>query len=284
MAISTENGPLFGGNSIIEIETLIKAALRKTGRQNELDLCEYIPYGEGVLSSATYLQLKDTDRGVLKDLILRNIMNPASCENLIETMKITSRLSYTGPSLEECIRKAMSKLNIERETVLCMYIPYGKGHLHHFTYLKMKQANPIQLRNLLLDHVLSRSPERLPPMQRRKKRETRENFTPKTDEVARGSAISASKENVRVRKDTHDSKIDLLFDSIDRLIHAIEEKDVVKSQHLRSQVQSSPKIYEKPLEKCLQIIQTDLIGKILRREVDQQLWNIYVELSEAIKH
>jgi len=39
----------------------------------------------------------------------------------------------------------MIKLNIQNETGLCRYIPNGEGHIHHFTYLKMKSARILML-------------------------------------------------------------------------------------------------------------------------------------------
>ncbi|MCB1116444.1 MAG: hypothetical protein KDK71_08245 [Chlamydiia bacterium] len=147
-----------------ELEKTIRKALKKMNVQNELGLCPYLTYEDKQLSPSQYLRLKDAGRETLHNLIQENILDTYGNEQYPENQQ-----SYTGPSLESCIKKAMAKLNISNETGLCKYIPIEDGHIHHFTYLKLKSSNPVRIRNLIQENILNKTPSRILPKSRKRK-------------------------------------------------------------------------------------------------------------------
>jgi len=165
--------------SLEELENVIKQALKKTGVQKEMDLCAYLPYGNSRLSPSTYLRLKDTNKQSLHDLIKDHILSVDPHVIASEENPSSDQLPYIGQSLEECVKEAMATLNVQNESSICKYIPYGEGYIHHFTYMKMKSSNPVQIRNLIKDHILDRNPKRIPPKprKRRHKFQTNNGFT-----------------------------------------------------------------------------------------------------------
>ncbi len=63
--------------------------------------------------------------------------------------------------VEDAIRRAQSKLGLNKESQLCRFLPSpngGKGYLHHFTFKKWKSRNPKELRQVIENHILG--PER----------------------------------------------------------------------------------------------------------------------------
>jgi hypothetical protein len=339
-----------------DLEELIKEALRKTGLAKELDLCSYLFDCNERLSPTTYLELKDTDRKTLYKLIKENILEINFHEFSSKRVKTPEKLAYTGQSLEECIREAMVRLNVQRETAMCKYIPYEKGHLHHFTYLKMKSSNPIQLRNLIKMHILDQRPQLLPPMKRKQyvfqnSRQSTEHQFHKPEEdveaviqqamqrsdlnleeeedlcryLPRGDSFlhplgfrSLKRNNPRelsklirdyvlipidpkplewkkidrypsnfkpMKEPQQEKSPSLAYDRIDQLLEAVNSltktlqisktEGVTQVRHPSVPNQHSSR---KIPEKCFQMIQADLIAKILKREVDLNLWTAYVEL------
>ena len=84
-----------------ELEKTIRKALKKMNVQNELGLCPYLTYEDKQLSPSQYLRLKDAGRETLHNLIQENILDTYGNEQYPENQQ-----SYTGPSLESCIKKA----------------------------------------------------------------------------------------------------------------------------------------------------------------------------------
>jgi len=343
-------------HSLEKLEETIKMALQKTGAQKEIDLCAYIPDQGGRLSPSTYLKLKDTDPETLYELITIHILDadPYKIPTPMETSH--PEQPYTGKPLKECIQEAMEKLNIQNETALCKYIPDGEGHIHHFTYLKMKSANPVQARNLIQEHILGKAiPQRLPPKPRKRRHHGRQKdvvnviaVKEELDQVISramrrpdlnlqqekdlcryiphgnsflhastyrrlkhtdpGALIDLIKEHVidsdhprllewrsterypsrsltspdreaENSQNLQDEKIDQLLGMVGQLTQAI-------GQHGQRVAQDNTRLPDKQstergsVEECLQILQQELIMKIIRKEADQNLWRIFTRLTE----
>jgi hypothetical protein len=65
------------------------------------------------------------------------------------------------------IHDAMNKVNAEKETDLCRYIPGNKGPMHHWTFKRLKRQSPIELFKMIQGHILeNKSPEPMPPKTR----------------------------------------------------------------------------------------------------------------------
>lgn len=327
-----------------ELENIIKETLRKTGLHKELDLCTYLFYEGDRLSPEFYLELKDSDRLTLYRLIQENILDTRPSAIFSKRTKTSEKLSYTGQPLEACVQEAIVKLNVQRETALCKYIPYGKGHLHHFTYLKMKSENPIQLRNLIKMHILDQRPHLLPPMKRKQyvsqhprqpaerpsvgsveegvaevirqamqredleikteedlcrylpqggaflhplgfrdlKRNNRRELirlirehviTPAYPEPLEGKKIDRYPSSINVLEDHNqlsqkkrfhlsaEDRIDQLLEAVSCLVNALQRTKTDKTASAKSRAS----------EKCFQIIQVELISKILKKEIDLNL-------------
>lgn len=63
--------------------------------------------------------------------------------------------------LNECIANAMSKVNVQKETDLSRYIPGKKGHLHHFSFVKLKKTSPIELQQMIQEYILGKDNPKL---------------------------------------------------------------------------------------------------------------------------
>lgn len=348
--------------SLEELELVIKQALKKTGLQKETDLCSYIPYEDSKLSSSVYLWLKDSDRQTLYRMINDSILAADPCKIEHESSK---NLPYVGQSLEACIKMAMEKLNIQNENALCKYIPYGEGHIHHFTYLKTKSSNPVQIRNLIKENILDRTPKRIPPKPRRRRskcyssdiqssheQDTKHEhedldtvisqamnrkdlalsqeedlcrYLPKGDSFLHPLAYRSLKSknphklawmikeyalrpsqpqllkwqrSDQTFSDTlyppqekknecigdvefkNDSKFDLILKQLDKLIRVSQEKTDRNKPEKISEAEFYSTCSSKSLttDKCVQYIQNQLIIKILRKEIDQHLWDCFVEV------
>src|SRR3990167_6100332 len=64
--------------------------------------------------------------------------------------------------LEDSISKAMHRVNVQKETDLCQYIPGSKGRLHHFAFGKLKKSRPQELLKMIREHILEKeTPEQV---------------------------------------------------------------------------------------------------------------------------
>ena len=63
----------------------------------------------------------------------------------------------TTESLEEVISRAMSRINVKKETDLCQYLPGKSGRLHYFAFNKLKKHQPEILLNMVKEHILEKS-------------------------------------------------------------------------------------------------------------------------------
>jgi hypothetical protein len=64
----------------------------------------------------------------------------------------------TATDLEECIERAIKKLNVKNELDLRHYLPHQDGRLHHLTFAKLKNANPKELQMMIEMNILNKEP------------------------------------------------------------------------------------------------------------------------------
>lgn len=77
--------------------------------------------------------------------------------------------SDVDATLASVIDEAKQKLNIEKDILLCRYLPSKDGgHMHHFTFAKFSKEQPEQLIELIRTHILEGNPTRIPGKQRKK--------------------------------------------------------------------------------------------------------------------
>ena len=67
----------------------------------------------------------------------------------------------TFKTLEECIGRAINKINAKKAVDLCFYIPHKNGRLHHFTFGKLKKTEPEELQKLIEQHILQKEQPQL---------------------------------------------------------------------------------------------------------------------------
>lgn len=71
--------------------------------------------------------------------------------------------------IKTVISMSMNKLSVDKEINLCRYIPdiNGNGHIHHFTFKKMRSKNPEELAALLNQYILQKSKPVMMPVKNR---------------------------------------------------------------------------------------------------------------------
>ena len=142
-----------------KLSELIKKAADITGTLKESDLSQHIPYGNGFLPEELFLHLQKTAPQKLAELIKKNIIEkPKKIPSPIPT-KTSKDIDL---ELEVVIEKAMKKINATKEYDLCPYISYQNSRLHHFTYEQLKKKNPNDVRRLIQENVLDKTPQKLP--------------------------------------------------------------------------------------------------------------------------
>lgn len=75
----------------------------------------------------------------------------------------------TSALLEKTIEKALQKIQGTKTKELCRYLPPqgGAGHMHHFTFEKLKKNDPSQLEALLEKFIFQPThPKKIAPKQR----------------------------------------------------------------------------------------------------------------------
>ncbi len=308
MATSIATTSPIASGSLGELEIIIKMALKKTGSMKEFYLCPYLSDDGRPFLPSTYLRLRDTERETLLNLIREKILDRDPPYKIPAAVQEKSVISpYAGQSLEGCIREAMTKLNILRETALCKYIPCEVGYLHHFTFLKMKSSNPIQLRNLIKEHILDRVPKLVPPKKRnrRLRREileetgfsrsfetgnlgnvTKPDYSKISEQKQRNSGVFESellfseRKNIVDFQNSENSKIDQLLNMMGQLVQTLQREEHRGNAPIRREREVYERVsHEKEISRrYLQIIKNQLIKKIRMKEVDYELWNAFIEL------
>lgn len=138
--------------------------------------------------------------------------------------------------------EAMARIGGSRENDVCKYLPGdGGGYMHHFTLKKLATQNPSELKSMLRKYILDADSPR--------------RIAPKA-RAARGS---------RKRHDTftfNRGEVDRLL----TLAKAAGDEDMIG--------RLSPK-------KSLAHIKRDLVSSVRRGEVNQHLWESYVEAHSS---
>ena len=74
----------------------------------------------------------------------------------LDTMKKNTKTLKNWESLEGVIARAIKKVRGSKENDLCKYIPMESGgYMHHFTLRKMKRKNPDQLGSLIEKFIIT---------------------------------------------------------------------------------------------------------------------------------
>lgn len=297
----TANGSLW------ELEEIIKMALKKTGSIKEFDLCAYLSTGDRHFSPSEYLRLRDTDQQTLLNLIREKILNKDPHKPHEKVQDSPAISPYSGKSLEVCIKEAMTKMNVLRETALCKYIPCDVGYMHHFTFLKMKSANPIQLRNLIKEHILDRIPILIPPKKRNRRqvgsfsqslsssrsspvhpfqkdesKGVADGYQRMTEPPKSHQEMFDRREQFLERKQdflkSENFKIDRLLDMMEQLVQMLQQQEYAKISRRPRAVYEGSAYGETISDRCLLLIQNQLIKKIKMEEADEELWALFKEI------
>lgn len=144
--------------------------------------------------------------------------------------------------IEDVVAKAVKKINGRKENELCKYLPMKSGgYMHHFTFRKMKSAQPQELAAIIERYVLSMDkPVVIAPKQR----------------AARGS---------RKRRD-HMNFTRMQLERMLSIARLAGDKEIVTIL--------SPR-------KSLASYKRELIQSIRHNKVDADLWANYAEAAQA---
>jgi len=306
MATSFANRASMSKSPSAELEEAIKLALKKTGVTKEFDLCDFLSSEGRLISPSIYLRLRDTDQATLLSLIWKQILNRDVHKPAHKAEESSAHPLYAGKSLEECIKEAMSKLNISRETALCKYIPCEVGYLHHFTFLKMKSSNPIQLRNLIKEHILDQNPKLVPPKKRKRSKYSglgAENLRSQSVPNEDNKKILLEHQKLLDAESCQQNHFKEMLDSGEKgefniLLGALKDQTIGQLLNILEQLSQTlqyqnhrdglrhENLHAINCIKCaknystryLQVIQSQLIDKIRSGRLDEELWQIYKEL------
>ena len=144
--------------------------------------------------------------------------------------------------LENLINNAIKKVGAKKENDICRYLPVTTGgYIHHFTMRKIKNENPEQLASLITKYIIN---------------------------VGKPQTVQPKSRAPRGSRKRRDQFVFTKAD-IDRLLNMArlaEDKEMIRkltpSQDLRT-------------------IKRRLIASIRHSEVDQDLWESYVEVVTA---
>ncbi len=148
----------------------------------------------------------------------------------------------TSDELEKLVGQAITKIKGKNENDLCKFLPGPKGgYMHHFTLQKLKHADPVLLTSLIEEFI------------------TRVDAPIALDPKPRAPRGSRKKRDVVsfTRGD---------IEKVLELARRFGDKDLI--------AKFSPKLSFPALKR-------ELIRKIRKNEVDQTLWNSYVEIINA---
>ncbi|MCB1073273.1 MAG: hypothetical protein KDK96_09275 [Chlamydiia bacterium] len=90
--------------------------------------------------------MKELNRKELADLIRENVIEKDS--------------EFKNSSLEEVINKAAKKVGAQKPADICFYIPYNGKRFHHKKMEKLKKESPEKLKNMIVEHILLKKPQR----------------------------------------------------------------------------------------------------------------------------
>lgn len=145
--------------------------------------------------------------------------------------------------LEHLIERAAAKVEAQKLSDVCRYIPDGSGHIHHFTFWKLVKENPQDAADLITKYILQpHMAQKVAPKQR----------------AARGS---------RKRRDQL----------------TISRQEAEKLLQMARMANDNEMIRRLSPKRDLRSIKRELISSIRHSEVEQDLWSCYVELISAQK-
>jgi hypothetical protein len=141
--------------------------------------------------------------------------------------------------LNSLIQAAIKKINGKKENDICRYLPAETGgYIHHFTMRKMKTENPDKLKMLITTYIV---------------RSDRPSSVPPKSRAARGS---------RKRRDQFAfTKLDL--ERMLNMARMAGDKEMVRKLTPRKDART---------------IKRELINSVRRGQIDQELWQSYVEV------
>ena len=158
--------------------------------------------------------------------------------------EVVSTKTKTYREVEDVITKAIKKVNGRKENDLCKYIPVTTGgYMHHFTLKKMKNRQPAELGSLIEKFIINSEKPSI--------------VSPK-QRAARGS---------RKKRDQYTfSRMQL--ERMLNIARLAGDKEMISIL--------APK-------KSLATCKRELISSIRQGKVEQELWNAYVESTNALQ-
>lgn len=149
-------------------------------------------------------------------------------------------VATSSRDLEDLIGKAIKKIGGRKENDLCRYLPMTTGgYMHHFTLRKMKTQLPEKLSEMIKTFITNT--------------ERPITVAPK-QRAARGSR--KKKDHIVLTKSD--------IDHILQVARSAGDKDLIRKL--------TPK-------KDLRTVKRELISSIRHGRIEQELWNIYVEVT-----
>ncbi len=146
--------------------------------------------------------------------------------------------------LQDVITQAMNRIQANKETDLCHYLPHKNGgHLHHLGFGKLKNSRPADLLKMIQQYILEKE-------------------TPEKVEVQ-------STKTQRKSKQLYEVKLGRTY-----LNQIVEVLRTTGNEHL------IPKIDHR---ESLPKVQKLLIGVIKSKKIDHDLWDSYVRLVQEEK-
>lgn len=103
--------------------------------------------------------MKELNRKELADLIRENVIEKEP-KKYSPSIPIVQETDFRKMSLEEVIKLAAKKVGAHKPSGVCFYIPYEGKRLHHGTMETLSKRDPELLKNLIIDHVLSKKPQK----------------------------------------------------------------------------------------------------------------------------
>lgn len=145
--------------------------------------------------------------------------------------------------LEHLIERAAAKVEAQKLSDVCRFIPDGNGHIHHFTFWKLVKEDPQAAADLLTKYILQpQTVQRVAPKQR----------------AARGS---------RKRRDQL----------------TISRQEAEKLLQMARMANDNEMVRRLSPKRDLRSIKRELISSIRHSEVEPELWGCYVELISTQK-
>ncbi len=150
-------------------------------------------------------------------------------------------IATSSRDLEDLITKAIKKVGGKKENDLCRYLPMTSGgYMHHFTLRKMKTQAAGTLAEMIKKFITDAD---------------RPTTVAPKQRAARGSR--KKKDHIVLTKND--------IDHILQIARSVGDKDLVRKL--------TPK-------KDLRTVKRELISSIRHGRIEQELWNIYVEVTQ----